>query len=243
VCDGNSYVSFTGETAELPVCVTSENPDAKLKFNWAGFMLGVYHPDKMILGDTLRSGQSVMALRDVFGSNGISSVRKALKIKYGEKWFDNFEALEDIKKCATPCKLYDDFLNDLHGWFSPTHGFEPIIKMHSIPHLSGGGIDSKFGKDILERVGLSAELDDLFDPPEIMEELAEIRGMSHEERYRTWTGGQRALPVIDPENELYFIDLANDYGIEAKVAGHITERKDYNVALKSKFKGGGWIYF
>ena len=54
------YVLLTGETAELGVCVGSENPDASVRFNWGGCMTGVYHPDKMILGDTLAPGQVVI---------------------------------------------------------------------------------------------------------------------------------------------------------------------------------------
>ncbi|MFA6159844.1 MAG: AIR synthase related protein [Parcubacteria group bacterium] len=109
------YVVLNGETAELSQCVGSENPDAKVMFNWGGAMLGVYHPKKMILGDTLVPGQVIILLRDFFRSNGISSVRKALVMKYGPAWWNNPEALEDIIACATPSALYDRMLNTAHG--------------------------------------------------------------------------------------------------------------------------------
>jgi phosphoribosylaminoimidazole (AIR) synthetase len=78
-------VCFSGEIAELGSCVWSENQDARTKFNWAGFMLGVYHPDLMITGDSLEEGQLVISLQENgFRSNGLSSVRAALRIRFGE---------------------------------------------------------------------------------------------------------------------------------------------------------------
>jgi phosphoribosylaminoimidazole (AIR) synthetase len=105
VCLAERYVMFTGETAELGLGVGSENPDATVMFNWGAMMLGVYHPYKMILGDTLRPGQVVVVLRDDFRSNGISSVRKALAMKYGLEWWNNKDAMPDIIAAASPSAL------------------------------------------------------------------------------------------------------------------------------------------
>ena len=98
----HGYVLLTGETAELGVCVGSENPDASVRFNWGGCMTGVYHPDKMILGDTLRPGKVVIVFRDTFRSNGMSSVRKALAFQFGQEWWKNTKATDAIRQCAAP---------------------------------------------------------------------------------------------------------------------------------------------
>jgi phosphoribosylaminoimidazole (AIR) synthetase len=237
----NQYVSFTGETAELGLCVGSENPDAKLMFNWGGCMLGVYHPEKMILGNTLKAGQIVIVLRDWFRSNGISSVRKALAMEYTEAWFHNPKAFCDIEACAIPSILYDRFLNNVHGWFEKK--YKPLVPMHSIVHLSGGAFKSKFGDDILAKNNLSAVLDNLFEPPEIMQKCANWRGMSKEECYETWNGGQGALVVVDEDRVSDFLSLTKETSIQARVAGEITKKAKYNVAIKSKFDKGGWIYY
>ena len=241
----NNYVLLGGETAELGVCVGSDNPNAKLAFNWGGTMLGVYHPDKMIYGDTLKPGQVIIALRDDFRSNGSSSVRKALKIRYGENWFDNPDALDDIIAASAPSTQYDRLLNYAHGWITDNNevSINPLIQMHLIVHLSGGAFKSKLGHDMLRPQGLSAELSDLFMPPEIMLKCAKWRDMSDEECYSTWNGGQGAIVVVDPENVQKFLDLAIKSGIEAKVSGQITEKKDYNVAITSKFFSGETIYY
>ena len=231
----HQYVILTGETAELGKCVGSENSRATVKFNWGGAMLGVYHPDKMILGDTLKPGQLIIALKDEFRSNGISSVRKALAMKYGKKWWDDPEAAADILACASPSQQYDRMLNRIHGWYNwPT--FKSAFEMHLIVHLSGGAFESKLGSDMLRPLGLSAKISNLFEPPKIMKKCAEWRGMDAEECYKTWNGGQGALVVVDEKDENAFHAFARSYGIEAKTAGKITRKnRRYTIAIKSKF--------
>ena len=198
----------------------------------------------MIYGDTLRPGQIIIVLRDDFRSNGISSVRKALKLRYGDNWFNNPEAFDDIIASSTACAQYDRLLNYANGWTTNREAtIDPVIRMHLIVHLSGGAFESKLGSDMLQPQGLSAELDDLFTPPEIMLKCAKWRDLSDEECYRTWNGGQGAIVVVDPENVDTFLNLASDFDIEAKVAGKITEKKDYTVAIKSKFMSGKTIYY
>ncbi|MGB3072698.1 MAG: AIR synthase related protein [Candidatus Moraniibacteriota bacterium] len=231
------YVLLTGETAELGVCVGSENPAASVMFNWGGAMIGAYHPDKMILGDTLAPGQVIIALADTFRSNGISSVRKALRERYGEEWWESSDerAQPDVIQCATPSVQYDRFLNRLHGWFSPETGYKPLVRMHGIVHLSGGAFESKLGHDLLAPHGLSAKLNTLFKPPLIMRQCAHWRGLSSEECYRTLNGGQGALVIVDPAEVGAFLGYARDARIDAQVAGEILPQQKYRVLLRSTF--------
>ncbi|MBT4277733.1 hypothetical protein HOD96_03255 [Candidatus Falkowbacteria bacterium] len=242
VAKEHGYVVLTGETAELGKCVGSEDEQAKLMFNWAGTMLGVYHPNKMILGDTLAPEQSIIVFADYFRSNGISSVRRGLANHRGRMWWQNSQAKEDIIACATPSKQYDRMFNEAHGWLNEPE-FDSLVKMHLIVHLSGGAFESKLGEDILKPLCLSAELSDLFDPPDIMKKCANWREMEPQECYKTWNGGQGALAVVDKKDEGIMLALAEKYGIRARVAGQITERKEHTVTIKSKFGNGEMIYY
>lgn len=234
-------VLFRGETAELSCCISSENPGADVKFNWSGTMLGVYHKRQMISGDALRSGMIVMALKENgFRANGISSVRKALALRFGVEWWANPEAMPYIQAAAEPSVLYDPFFQYLNGWYEPD--FQPKIKVHSIIHLSGGAFESKFGKDVLFPRGLSAELDNLRAPPVIMRDCADWRGMDDDECYRTWNGGQGALAVISSDDQSFFLDTATRFGIDAAFCGLITRRADPIVRIRSMFTGKEIIY-
>ncbi len=236
VADEQLLIMYKGETAELGVCVGSENPNALAKFNWAGAALGVYHPSLIITGDTLMPGHVIMALREhSFRSNGISSVRKAFALRFGKKWWSEDEAKAYISRASLPSILYDKFLCEANGWFS--EDFRPVVKMHLVTHITGGGIKSKFAEDILFPMGLSARLHNLWEPPSIMRDCADWRGMSDKECYEVWNGGQGALVVIGEDDVDVFFLLARIYNIQARIAGEITKESSPTVTIESKFKG------
>lgn len=228
-------VVIKGETAELGACVGSENKDADTKFNWGSVMIGAYNPETIITGDTLKEGQVVISLREFgFRSNGISSVRKALQMKFGEEWWSNEDVQPYIKQAAAPSVLYDKFLSTLNGWSSDT--FTPEVKVHAIAHITGGGIPSKFG-DIIFSHALSADLDDLWDPPEIMKLCAEWRGVDDTEFYKTWNGGQGVLLVVDEADADRVVSRAKEFNIDAKRAGVLNKEKDVSIRITSRLNG------
>lgn len=231
-----NLVVWRGETAELGPCVGSSNINATLQFNWGGTIIGAFSPIREITGDTLGPQQAIMALRESgFRSNGISSVRKAFAFQYGDNWPVNPEAKEDLRAAAVPSILYDRFLTYLNGWDDPD--FMPVIKVHAIAHITGGGIRSKFGEDILFPRGLSANLHDLYEPPEIMKKVVSWRGMMDEEIYSVFNGGQGAIVVINKEDVDLFLSSASDYGIDAKLCGHTFYDTNTRLEITSKFSG------
>lgn len=224
-----------GETAELSVCVSSPNPGAVLKFNWAGFMVGVIHPDKRITGETLAPGQVVVALRENgFRSNGISAVRGTMAKQFGENWWEQQELVQAI---ATPSVIYDGFFSWLNGWRNRENNFEHYMKPHLICHLSGGSFRSKLFEDILKPKGLSAYLDDLWEPPQIIQKMAEWSGMSDVQLYEKWSCGQGCLVVLGANQVDQFISQATLFDLQARVAGVITETTIPKLAIESKFSG------
>lgn len=236
IASEQGLVLLKGETAELRGCVTSRNPKARAKYLWSGVAFGAYNPSTIITGDRICEGMLVMALRERgFRNNGVSSTCAALVNHFGEDCYTNPAARRAIKKAAAPAVLYDKFLATLNGWFD--EDFRPIVPMYLIVHLTGGAIRSKFADDILFPRGLSAELYDLWDPPEIMLQCAEWRGIAGEECYETWNGGQGVLVVIGSLYEERFLNLAVAHGIEAKRAGEIVKRPRPRVNILSKFSG------
>ncbi len=218
------YVLLGGETAELNDCVTSENLDAILQYNWGGVMMGVYHPEKMITGEQVKSGDRVIALRENGPrSNGISLLRKGLRTKYGPKWYkgETADAVLAIEAAAAPSVLYDKFLAKMNGWGSAD--FEPIVRVKLIAHLSGGGIPDKFGEDLLFPLGYSATLNNLWEPPAVIRECAQTLGLSDATCYKTWSAGQGVLAVVSEGDVEKFIACANEHAIAARDAGYICE--------------------
>ncbi len=233
-------LGYGGELAELGVFVGSENPDAEAKFNWVGHMTGAMHPDKIIRGDNLAVGDIVIALLERGPrSNGISALRRALRARFGERWWENPAAAEAIRAIATPAALYDLFLTTLNGWHNKA--FEVVLPVKAIAHISGGGVPGKFGKDILFRQGLSAELDNMPEPPKILLHAAEWLRASGEyvpdsNCYKTWHGGPGTICVVAPEHESAFHMHASIHGIETRSCGRITAtRNEPRLVIGSKF--------
>ncbi len=242
IANGNQLVMYKGETAELPGCVTSPNPDALTKYLWSGVAFGAYNPKTIITGDKVAEGMAVMALRELgMRNNGISSARKALAMAFGPSYYTKPEAQEALQRSARPAVLYDRFLATANGWFA--REFAPLIRMHLIVHLTGGALRSKFAEDILFPRGLSADLDNLWDPPEIMQQCAKWRGMKDEECYETWHGGQGVLAVIESQDVRTFIAMAKQFGIQAKRAGKIVKKRSPRVKIESKFTGKTIVWF
>ncbi len=233
----SNVVILKGETAQMSACIGSEIVNSSTRFNWGGTMIGVYHQDHMITGDTIQEGQVIIALKENgFRCNGISSVRKALSIQFGNEWWNNPDATESITKAAMPSVLYDSYVTSLHGWTEK--GFHPEVVIHGVVHLSGGAIHEKLAKDILFSRGLSARLDNLWMPPQIMKECAKWRGLSDEEFYEAWNGGQGMLLIVDKKDADYCIKRASDFSIQAQVAGMITKEKIPQVVIVSKLTKG-----
>ncbi|MDB5224791.1 MAG: Phosphoribosylformylglycinamidine cyclo-ligase [Candidatus Adlerbacteria bacterium] len=232
VADEQGIVLYRGETAELGPCVGSENPEAAAKFNWAGFAIGVYHPDRLIIGDDMATGDVVVAFwEDGFRSNGLSSVRAAMRRQYGDKWWDNPDAKQDIKEIATPSTLYDKFLSSINGW----EPGGPSVPIKALAHISGGGIPSKFFHDILAPKGFSARLDNLFNPPDIMRRCGLWSGKTDKALYETWNGGQAVLAVIPSYYAERLREIASSKGIRICVAGEIFAERHPKLTIKSQF--------
>ncbi|HAZ16273.1 MAG: Phosphoribosylformylglycinamidine cyclo-ligase [Parcubacteria group bacterium GW2011_GWA2_43_13] len=222
-------VLFAGETAELGICVGSENPDAVTKFNWAGFALGVNHPNQIITGERVKTGDIVVALREQgFRSNGMSAVRAAFRMQFGEQWWKNPDAKNAIQAAAQPSILYDLFLATANGWYGDTP-----VNVSLIAHITGGGIVDKLFRDCLAPMGLGAHLDDLWYPPKIMQQCAQWREMPDAECYEVWNGGQGVVVVLQPDHLKRFLALAKPFGIQAKVCGTITANP--TLIIQSKF--------
>ena len=232
-------ILLNGETAELSNTVSSDNPDATLKYNWGGSVHGLYHPDRMITGKGIKDGDVIIAFKENgFRSNGISSVRKAFAMKFGENWFNEPKAQSFIKQAAEPSVLYDKLFVSANGWTG-----DKRIKIKSIVHVTGGSFESKLGHDILFPVDLSVDLDNLFEIPDIMKQCAKWRNMSDKDLYQTWNSGQGALAILSKKEAKKLLKRAEDFGIEAQIAGVITKKDTPKIKINSKNKKGKVVTF
>lgn len=234
-------IVLKGETAQMGIAVGSEIPESPTRFNWSASMFGAYHPDKMVTGNSVVHGDIIIALKENgFRCNGMSSVRAALRKQFGNEWYSNPEAQPYIRAAAVPSVLYDVFVNTLHGWYAPD--FAPEVALHAVVHLSGGGIKEKLGNDLLLPRGLSAELDNLCSLPDIMRNCAEWRGISDDELYGAWNGGQGMLLIVPEGDAAKVLARAPEFGIDAQIAGHVTKGDAPRITIASKLSNTTVVY-
>jgi len=232
VARANRLVLFRGETAVMGDVVGSQ-PSS---FVWSATAVGIYLPSLMISGDRISEGQDIVALREYgFRSNGLSSVRRAFERHFGSDWKTLPEAQSWIDEAPKPSTIYDPLLTEINGWYHPK--FEQMVSVRGIIHVTGGAIPSKLGRDVLFPRGLSADLEDLYSPPDVVRHCKEWRGMTSEECYTTWNCGQGVLLIIDPSDTEDLLSIARDRGYDVKPCGKVMKGDDPHIQLRSMFDG------
>lgn len=239
-----------GEVAELGDRIGGHGP---FNYNWGASVVWFANKDRMFTGSEVKEGDSIVAFRENgFRSNGLSLVRKVLTGKYGPSWHEHsFGGFNLAEGALRPSVIYSGAVANMLGSLvryddyenteAPTWIWErPKAEIHGVVHVTGGGIPGKLGR-VLKKSGLGAKLDNLFDPPRLMRHCQELSGISNHEAYKTWNMGQGML-VITPDPGAV-IDLAEQRGIEAKVAGRVEKREGlFLVNRGSKNYGSTSVY-
>ena len=206
---------INGEVAELGVRVSGYGD---FNYNWGAGCVWFANRDRLLTGKEILPGQYVVALRENgFRSNGLSLARKILQSKLGERWHECDKGREYASGILMPSIIYSAAVTDMVGGVQG----EPRAVVTGIAHITGGGIPGKLGR-VLKPSGFGAELDSLFDPPVIMQELKSLANIRDEEAYKTWNMGNGML-IITPEPQKV-IDCAKNHNREAKIAGRIVEK-------------------
>jgi phosphoribosylaminoimidazole (AIR) synthetase len=222
------FVILNGETAELWACVWTPNIEAKTAFNRSWMMSWVYHPNKMIYWDKVESGDILIALKqDGFRSNGLSAVRKAFALQYGENWYQDAPR-EEIIAASAPSVSYAKAIAEANWWYSPN--FVAPVNISWIAHLSWWSFKWKLLEDMLWVKWLSAEFDNLFPIPEIVKKVAVWSQQSDkpmkslEELYSTWCAWQGMIVAVktkyDAEN---LIKILAKKWIDSQIAGKVID--------------------
>ena len=175
-------------------------------------------------------GDKIVGLREKgIRSNGLSLVRKIFEHAHGENWhevkLDN-KSLAEI--ALQPSTIYSKAVVEMMGGLDD----EPAAEVHGVAHITGGGVPGKLGR-VLKPTDFGADLDDLFEPAEIIKYCQERGNVPDHEAYRTWNMGQ-GMVIITPEPD-QVISIADKYRIEAKTIGKITERKGIQITNKGYF--------
>ena len=185
------------------------------------------------------------------GSNGLTSARHDLfNHEYAGKYPESFdpEVPRDLVYTG-PFRLID--VDEVTGVtmgklvLSPTRTYMPIVvkllaeyreQMHGMIHCSGGA-QTKVLK-FVENVHIIK--DDLFETPRLFSLIKEASGTAWEEMYRVFNMGHRLEIYADPAAAQGIIDVAGEFGVEAKIVGRVEENVGNKLSIRTG--AGEFIY-
>lgn len=215
---------INGEVAQLGSLVGGGD---KFGFNWGSALVWFAHKDKMITGDKVAVGDSIVGLRETgFRSNGFSLLRRVLKDKFGDNWIhEELDGKKLIDLALQPSIIYSKPVVNMFGGADPA--VAPKVDLHGVAHITGSGLPGKLGR-VLKPSGLGARISNPYEPSALMHYVQELGNVSDEEAYQTWNMGQ-GMALITPDSDKA-IEIATKHGLEAKVIGEITQEPEIVIA-------------
>ena len=186
------------------------------------------------------------------GSNGLTSARHdMLSHYYGSKYPESFDpnVQQDLVYCG-PYKLEDALpgsaLTVGQALLSPTRTYAPVIyrllaslgsEIKGIIHCSGGAQTKclKFGQ------GVHFVKDALFDTPPVFAAIQQASATDWQEMYKVFNMGHRMEIYLPHQYVGDVIDVAAEFGIEARRIGH-TEAAERNTLTLTDPAGREFTY-
>ena len=213
--------------------------------------------EDVISNDKIQAGDAIVGISSFgkakyendfnggMGSNGLTSARhdvfnKVLKTKYPES-FD--PSLPDELVYSGKYNLTDvapGALMDMGKLvLSPTRTYAPILaealkylrpKIHGLVHCSGGAQTK-----VLHFVNnVHVIKDNLFPTPTLFQIIQEESGTDWKEMYKVFNMGHRMEVYLEERYAEEIIDIAEYYGVEAKIIGRVQPFEGKKVTIQSE---------
>jgi phosphoribosylformylglycinamidine cyclo-ligase len=199
-----------------------------MHFNWCSTAIGVLPKelDTPFDGTALKAGDKVIALKaDGFRSNGFSLIRRIMQASFGDNWHN--EAYSGTQTWGevllTPSLIFTPVISKM---------IKTGVKLSGVAHITGGGIIDNFQR-VLKANSLGANLDNLFEPLEVMQRLMDLGKVEAEDAYLYWNMGNGMLLVAEESQVEGVLAVAKSLNYEAQVAGVITAENKVTLRTKS----------
>ncbi|MGV9280400.1 phosphoribosylformylglycinamidine cyclo-ligase [Streptomyces sp. NPDC003730] len=201
-----------GETAEHPGLL---GPD---DFDVAGAGTGVVEADRLLGPDRIRTGDAVIAMASSgLHSNGYSLVRHVLLNEGGLALDAHLDGLGRTlgEELLEPTKIYSlDCLALMR-----------TAEVHAFSHVTGGGLAANLARVIPD--GLHAVVDrSTWTPGAIFDLVGRTGDVERLELERTLNMGVGMIAIVPEESADVALTALADRGVDAWVAGEITDRGD-----------------
>jgi phosphoribosylformylglycinamidine cyclo-ligase len=201
-----------GETAELPGVYPPGG------FDLAAFGVGIIDESKIINGQNIREGDSIIGLLSTgFHSNGYSLVRRIVFEKSPYQYIDRVPELGTTlgEALLKPTKIYVKAILSL---------IQNEIEICGIANITGGGLLGNVPRILPE--GLAARIDPLsWETPLEMKLISEWGKVPYNERYRVFNMGIGTVLIMRGGQVDGALELLTKAGIKSAIIGEIVGGK------------------
>ncbi|MBO2945681.1 phosphoribosylformylglycinamidine cyclo-ligase [Paenibacillus sp. F411] len=197
-----------GETAEMPGMYSEGEYDI------AGFTVGIVDKRKMITGQNIAAGDTVIGLASSgVHSNGFSLVRKLLLEQSGYKLDQDIEALGG--------RLGDVLLTPTKIYVKPLLALMKEVEVKGMAHITGGGFIENIPRMLPEDVNVNIEYGSWPILP-IFQLMQEQGGISNKDMFTTFNMGIGMVIVVSSAQAEQAVELLKAAGEEPYVLGQVT---------------------
>ena len=240
-CVQSGCALIGGETAEMPG-MYKEN-----EFDIAGFSVGVVEKSKIINGNTIGVGDTLIGLPSSgVHSNGFSLIRKI--IKEGnlslDEIYDGFEKkLGEV--LLTPTRIYVELILELLGTEKNTlfpekvlhpdligeEDFffteevrieEPTHGIKGLVHITGGGFYENIPRILPHELGVKINKG-MWGVPPIFEFLRKKGNLSQEEMYHVFNMGIGMVLVVEKDKTEFIMASLKEMEVAASIIGEVVK--------------------
>ncbi len=206
-----------GETAEMPGFYREGDYDL------AGFCVGVAERTRIIDGQSMRAGQTIIGLKSSGPhSNGYSLIRKILELR-------------DIKPDAS---LLEQLMQPTRIYVKAILGLIDVLDISAMSHITGGGILENLPRMFADR-SLAALINlDSWNTPDIFSWLQQAGNISAVEMLKTFNCGIGYVLCIPETQAQVCIERLAQFDEHAIVLGQIVEAGTVTPTTSQLLLGG-----
>ncbi len=246
---GVNIISTGGETADVGDLVRTIIVDSTVTCRM--------RRDQVINNANIKGGDVIVGLASYgqatyeksynggMGSNGLTSARHDVFAKYlAQKYPESYDKAVPEQLVYSGAKKLTDAVDgvDVNAGqlvLSPTRTYAPVIKrlldtmrpqIHGMVHCTGGA-QTKVMHFVENKHVIK---DNMFAIPPLFKLIKEQSGTDWKEMYKVFNMGHRMEIYVAPQDAEKVIKVAQSYGIDAQVIGHVEDAECNRLTIRSE---------
>ena len=206
-CVQSGCALIGGETAEHPGLMPED------EYDLAGFAVGIVDRSKVIDKNSVRPGDTIIALPSSgVHSNGFSLVRHALDIENAD--------LTTPRECLGGRSLGETLLTPTRIYVKPVLALLEQVNVHGISHITGGGFYENLPRCLPDGTAAKICRADVKIPP-IFDLIAKEGNVPERDMFNTFNMGVGMAIVVAAEDAEKALSILREAGEEAYVIGEV----------------------